>query len=423
MAARATALRKAQDLVDKNNVRRALPGAALGIGAAVLALLGCDDDAKKAEASGDLPRYVIATAVSDAETSNTYVKTVAKLDGQELDLSDAREFGGWSDMKVIGGWVFVSGGEEPIVQRFSVSKSGELQEAGRIGFSDYGDYADLYMHVLISPTKAYFATDTEYVIWNPTTLEITGTLPYPEFPTRENIEPFVAMDRGTILRGDKLYHAVSWTDTETYEMTGDSRVMIVDVKQDEIVDVIDVPCPDLNVATEDGDGNLYFSNWVYSPAATLINDNAKACVAKIPKGKDAIDADWTVTFADETDGHEGANVVFWGSGKALFSVFREAENTLEDMDDIFDWLFGKNSWDYASIDLKTQEVKTLPQLGTQGGGFYAYQLDEKLVLLSPQEDYASTAFVTVDKNGEATEVLRTDGWSTRIYALDPSQLR
>src|SRR5687768_11539618 len=53
------------------------------------------------------PRYVIATAISDDEAANTYVGVLDSLD-EELDLSRAREFGGWSDLAVIGEWVFVS---------------------------------------------------------------------------------------------------------------------------------------------------------------------------------------------------------------------------------------------------------------------------------------------------------------------------
>jgi hypothetical protein len=90
------------------------------------AAAACSDDAEqikqeqeRSESSGELPRYVIATAVSTDESSTTYVKTVPRLDGKKLSLADAREFGGWSDMKVLGRWVFVSGGEESTVQRSS----------------------------------------------------------------------------------------------------------------------------------------------------------------------------------------------------------------------------------------------------------------------------------------------------------------
>ena len=367
---------------------------------------------------------MIATAISgEDDSSTTYAKAVSSLDGQELDLTDAREFGGWSDMKVAGGWVFVSGGEEPVVERFTVNKRGQLEEAGRIGFANFADYADLYMHTFISDTKAYFTTDTEYVIWNPSTLEITGTIPFPELPARDGIEPFATLDRGVVLRDGKLFHAVSWTDTTDYKMSDSSQIMVIDTDRDEVVDVLDVPCPDINVATDDGQGNLYFSNWVYSPAATLINAGAKACAVKIPEGSDQIEPSWTVTFDEVTGGHEGANLVFAGGGKALFSVFREDRNQRESDGDIFDWLFGMNSWDFASLDLETHEVTELPQLGTQGGGFYAYQIEDRMLLLAPQDDYASMAFLALDAQGEATEVLRTDGWSTRIYALDPSTLR
>lgn len=45
---------------------------------------------------------------------------------------------------------------------------------------------------------------------------------------------------------------------------------------------------------------------------------AHACALKIPAGQDSFDDSWTVKFADVNEGHEGANLVYAGAGKALF---------------------------------------------------------------------------------------------------------
>jgi hypothetical protein len=65
----------------------------------------------------------------------------------------------------------------------------------------------------------------------------------------------------------------------------------------------------------------------------------------------------------------------------------------------------------------------LPDLGEHSGGFYAYPHGDGLLLLAPLGDYSETAFIELSPDGEATEVLRANGWSTRIYPLDPKLLR
>ncbi len=138
----------------------------------------------------------------------------------------------------------------------------------------------------MSPTKAYVTGEGEFVIWNPTTLEITGTLPFPELPERDGILPSFALDRGAVVRGDRMYLTVNWSDVQELAVPSDSRIVVVDLKKDEIVNVLTAPCPDLNVADRDEQGNLHFSNWVYSPGATLLYGASPACVVRIPEGSE-----------------------------------------------------------------------------------------------------------------------------------------
>jgi hypothetical protein len=116
--------------------------------------------------------------------------------------------------------------------------------------------------------------------------------------------PYFALDRGAVVRGDRLYLTVNWSDVQELSVPSDSRIVVVDLKKDEIVDVLDAPCPDLNVADRDEQGNLYFSNWVYSPGATLLYGASPACVVRIPAGSEELD-DFSIEYAEVT-GHEGA---------------------------------------------------------------------------------------------------------------------
>jgi hypothetical protein len=375
-----------------------------------------DGDAADAGEHESEARYVIATAVTDdSGGASTYVAVLDSLEADELDLSRASEFGGWSDMGVIGEWIFVSSGEAAEIERFTVNEDLLLEAAGAISFSNYTSDANFYAQELVSPTKAYLATGSEFVIWNPSTLEITGTLAFPDdVQPRDGIEPNLAVDRGAVVRGDRLYATLTWTDTENLNMLPDSRIVVVDVENDEVVDVLEVPCPDLNVADSDEEGNLYFSNWVYSPGATLLYGDEPACVVRIPAGSEQLDS-FRYDYADAT-GHEGAVMSYLGDGKWLYSTFLGDPAEHDPDDDWFDWLFG-DTWQLDVLDVDngtTTKVSGIPQ---NGGGYYASRFDDVTHVLIPEESYTATSVYALDSNGKATRKLHTRGWSTRLFKL------
>jgi hypothetical protein len=377
--------------------------------------------ASGAEASlqPQLALYAIATVVSGPKESNMYLRVLDSLEPQEdLDLSSAREFPGWSDVKVSGGKLFVSSGEGPTVMRFGVNERRELIEEGRISFGAYAADASMYTQAFISETKAYLAVGAnEYVVWNPSTLTITGTITGPEIAPVGAAEAAPAQDRGMVVRGQRLYHSINWFDYENYAMPASSRVVVIDTDADTIIDSIDAPCPYLEPGTVDEGGNIYFSNWVYSPAATLVNDQARACAVRIPAGSDSLDPDFQLAFADVTDGHEAAAMEYLGGGKALLSVFHEENQAFDRaVDHPSDWLFGAN-WRFAMLDLETRESREIDALGWHSGGYYANEIQGQDYILVPGPNYESTQLYRLSEAGDVTRILGTSGWSIRLIEL------
>lgn len=366
-------------------------------------------------APGPSELYVIATAISTDSGANTYVTLLDSLESQQLDLGRAREFAGWSDLGVMGDWVFVSSGETPEVSRFVVGADQSLQADGTVSFASYVGDANFYNQELISPTKAYLLGEGELVIWNPSTLQITGTLPYPELPTRDGILPYVALDRGAVVRDGRMYVTVTWTDTEQLNMLGDSRILVVDVENDAIVDVLTAPCPDLAVADRDEAGNLYFSNWVYSPGATLLYGDSPACMVRIPSGSDSLDA-WSLRFSD-VNGNEGAVLGYIGDGKWLFSSFLGDPDEFDaQTDDWFDWLFG-DTWQLELLDPESGTSTTVSALPRNGGGYYATRFSGTTHVLIPGDNYATTSVHALGADGSVTHEIDTMGWATRLFRL------
>jgi hypothetical protein len=369
-----------------------------------------------AAASGKDALYVLATTISDDSAATGYVAVLGSLDIDQVDLSQAREFGGYSDVGVVGEWVFVSSDEAPVVKRFTVDAEHSLRDDGSVDFGNYTSNASFYSQKLVSPTKAYLVGEGELVIWNPSELAITGTLPFPaEVEAREGIAGFVALDRGAVTRGNRLYATLTWNDTEQMKMLPDSRIIVVDTDNDEIVDVLEAPCPDLSVADRDEAGNLFFSNWVYSPGATILNGSAPACAVRIAADSDQLD-DWKFAYA-EANGSEGAVVNYLGDGRLLFSSFRGTRDEYDPQtDEVFDWLFG-DKWQLQVLDPSDNAVRDVSGIPKNGGGYYSARFEGTTHLLIPEEGYTSTSVYTLDDAGKATRKLRTKGWSTRLFKL------
>lgn len=158
------------------------------------------------------------TPASD-EVTNTYVAVTDTLESEELDLSAAIEIPGHGDAWVHEGAVYVADGESPKVTRYSLGERGQLEPGDTLDFSAYGVLgAAFYDNDIVSPTKAYLANvgNREYVAWNPTTMEITGTVPWPEMDFGELMPFHSYMDRGGAVVDGLYFHGIYGHDEDFF---------------------------------------------------------------------------------------------------------------------------------------------------------------------------------------------------------------
>jgi hypothetical protein len=382
---------------------------------------GCGNDTSTDEGGGRGAHAFPTTSIVFGEDSSitTYLSLLPSLDSQDVDYDKAREFPGWADLWVHGGGLFVTDGEAPALTRFSMGDDGDLEEGNRISFANHGaDTAAFWRNVFVSATKAYlFIPDArEVVIWDPEALEITGTFALPELDDRGPRKAYVTIDRGAVVRDDRLYVTVGWGDWENYSLADDSAILVIDTKRDKVLDTLPVSCPDLNVATSDDRGNLYFSNWVYGITPVLFERGAHTCAVRIKAGQDVVDEDWSLTFADVTDGREAAALRFIGDGKALMSVFYEEQVELDaevDRAAVVD----SASWRFWTLDLETLEAAELEDIDWHGGGYYSTRIEDQSMLFVPSGDYSSTTAYELFSDGRLEERWEAMGWVTRLFAL------
>jgi hypothetical protein len=378
-------------------------------------LLGCSaSDGNEAAAAGSTePLFVTSSVVFSSEGESTYVSSLATLEDQEIDLKRARELPGWSGIWGHGGKLFVGDGESPVITRYAVDDQGTFTNEGELSFLEHGAHsADT---LFVSADKAYvFAEDA--VVWEPEALQIVESFGLPEVAAREGGLQYSGLrtGRGTAVRGDRAYIATNWANWDEYDVAEDSAIVVIDTRKNEIIETLPVPCPYLDVASLDDDGTIYFSNWVYSLGPTLSSGKAKACAVRILPGEDRLDRDWSLTFADVTEGREAAALRALGDGKALISVYHDEQADLTaDHAALAD---GPN-WRFWILDLRTLAASPLEGIGFHAGGFNTARIDGRNFLLVPSGDYETTTTYELLPDGSAEPRWESRGWSTQLLRL------
>jgi hypothetical protein len=358
--------------------------------------------------------YVMSSIAFSAETTATYISLLGSLDIDEVDFARAREFAGQADLWVHDGAVFVSELDSLTITKFTLD-GGKLVQGDTLSLANYG-LTDIgfYLNSFVAPDKAYFMNaGTEYVIWNPKTMEIIGTIPIPKLEPHDGLRPFPSYsDRSAVLRDGKLYHPVYYTDDSYFEYSPTSSILVVDVGKDEVVDVLEAPCPGLDFASRDEHGNAYFSSWVFAPGGAAVLDQPTTCVAKLAAGEEALEK--LFDFPEVTAGRQGGAMRCVGDGKALLSVLHDERATSDVVSEV---TYGAN-WQFWLYDLADGTASPVASIPFNAGAAYDANLEGKPHLLVPAGDYASTQLFEIFADGTASPRVGTLGWSMRLFALN-----
>lgn len=390
------------------------------LGTVVAALAGACGANSGPEPEGTSEHYYpTSSVVFGDDGQSTYVSLLRSLDSQEIDPAKAREFAGWADMWVHDGKVFMTDGEAPELTRYSVTQTGSLVEEGRLSFQNYGtDTAAFWRNRFVASDKAYlFVMDERrIVVWDPSAMRISRTFDLPELADRGAHTPYVTIDRGAIVRGNRLYATVGWGDWDNYSLANDSVILVIDTEHDEVVDVLAVPCPDLNVASMDDRGDIYFSNWVYGIGPSLFEAGAATCAVRVKAGENTLDDSWSLAFAEVTGGRQAAALRLIGGGKALISVFHHER--VEITPEADRWMIADSAnWRSWTLDVDTLEAAELDGLDWHAGGFYASRIDGRNHVFIPSADYSSTKGFELFPSGAVEPRWTATGWVTRLFKV------
>lgn len=395
---------------------------AAGLACAAAIAGGCsdDDDGGSGESTYDQPLFAVASTLSTADESVTYINVLSDLAPQQLDYSQAVQYPGFTTVLGVDGKLYIANGEAPIVERFAVDDAHRIAADGTIGFGNVTDSVAFFSHIYASPTKGYFELGTggvDLVSWNPRDLTVGSVVSAPAgIPLdREGLHVYGSYDRGVAVRGSQVFQPVYWVDDDFYRFSPTSQIALYDAATDQATGVIDAPCTNLDVSAQDEAGNLYFSNWVYSASAPLFDPLApEPCLVTVRAGQSTVDPAGTIHFPELTGGRQGAAFRYLANGKGLLTVFHDERLTGDE--DPLDAVFSTN-WKFWLVDLAAKTAEPLQGLDYVAPGYYMFRIDGRTFLLVPNEEMTETVVYEVSDTGATTELFTARGWAYQLIKI------
>lgn len=352
--------------------------------------------------------YAMMTQVYSVDDRTVYLILTNGLDFANLSVDNGREFPGVANMAAINDKLLVSSGQEPSITEFDISDDLQWTEERTLSFANYplDDNANFYYQFLVDSDTIYLPFDkTSRIIWNPADFTITGTAEDTNLVLEKDglmLDP--SGNRNAVRFDGHVFQAFFYHDTDWFLHGTDSAIAVYDPETNAEIQVIDAECPGLSIATQDEDGNVYFSAWSYSGLLALYGDAAAPCAVRVRPDL-TIDDSFTTDFTDWTDGRYVANFRYIGGGKAIGNVLMHEEleaigadfagDYQPDIGDVL-WTSGPH-WKLWVFDVEAKTAQPLANVGVEVASIAQFStFDDRTFVFLPYDDAASSKIYEVD---------------------------
>lgn len=364
-------------------------------------------------------RYGLLSRVTGTDnTTTSYFATLDSLGSQTVDFADAREFGGSADAWLFNGKVYVAEADKFSITRYKVEAGALVQDGEPASFQSFGLKSfGFWLNTFISPTKAYLVNGaSEYIVWNPETMLVSeNTIELPPLADKGTLKALSGYsDRAAVIRDGKLYQPFYWTSTDYFSFDATSSIVVFDTATDTLVKVIDVACPGLDHVTQNADGDLFFSAWIFAVGGATVLDQPETCVAKV--AKDADEATVAFKVKDVTNGLEGGVLRFTGDGKGILSVLDPSHAAEGDRADAIKVTYADN-WRFWSYDFGANTAAVIDAIDWNAGAAYPAEVEGTPYSLIPASNYASTAVWDISTPATPEKKFDVKGWTLRLFEL------
>jgi len=325
--------------------------------------------------------YALTTQII-GDQSQSYVILTPSLEGNRtLKIEDGvveiagRALGTGSEG---GGALFVANDSDPAVTRYELMPSGRLEATSSVSFlskgvTAFGEYGGQMQY--ISPEKAYWfdGPTAQIVIWNPSTMEVTGSMPLPGLAVAKLTLSFTA---APIRRGDKLYTFVAWR--QGVSIIPRAAVVVVDSATDTATIAEDTRCGYVRDGVLADDGKLYVATEAFGAAAQFLDiRNPKPCLLRFDLESETFDREFEVELGSLFEGRAAGSLVVGPNNRAFLRVLDESSASAAALEGPRQ-LASSNSWGWARLSPGEQpEVEMLPAAGLGGGSVVTYELGNR----------------------------------------------
>jgi hypothetical protein len=293
------------------------------------AIVACDDDTVDLTARGALvdagPVYVVFSTIDTPDDRTGYFTTTSSIEGDvAVDIAAGFEEPGGGQLYAPPGegYFLIGGGEAPTFTRYDLDASGTPQRGRTISFANLG-VADVWRHMIfVNASKAYFLdlTQLQIISFNPTTMELNGAIPVPDFACEE-----VQTEFGTpIQREDGFYFPRSCWDLDV--TSSGASLVHLDPETDAVTVTHDDRCMGMQVGFMADSGDAY---WFADHDASMewsvqARQAPHDCALRLRAGATTFDPEWQLDLTTRTGGVSAVASVPAGGSSVWMKVFDPA---------------------------------------------------------------------------------------------------
>jgi hypothetical protein len=168
--------------------------------------------------------------------------------------------------------------------------------------------------------------------------------------------------------------------------------------------IIDVPCPALEVPSQDEEGNTYLSAWTYGATLGLYDQGPDLCVRRI-KPDSTLDEAWTPDLTLWTQGRPVKTFRYMRDGLAVATVLHTDELNIDFTQpyDEVDATEVDQHWRLWLFDLEAQTARPIDNIGSIDSAFLWSVFDGRTFVFVPYSDWSRSKVFELDVEGNATE--------------------
>jgi hypothetical protein len=399
-------------MATKDITRRTTQAATAFTALLTTAAVGCgsDDGTRLAPGEGDSgPLYLVAASFITGDQTETYLVTTTSFDETTIvDPTNGPQLLGGIVPVVRNGSVYAPDSNGPVLVRYEPGADNRLVRSAELSFAGVGMTSLMGWHVhAASDTKGYVfdPAGPRIIVWNPSTMELTGTQIDVSTITREGWTPNLNFEfMGPRWRGRHLVVPVSWQDQD-----GNSRfasgVAIIDTETDQLVAMDeDERCGEAHTSIEAPNGDIFFFPPAWSSTQHYFAEMRRpTCALGLAAAETSLSS--VLDLSALGTGSAASSGIPDGRGGFFFTSVDESLWNQRTSDVAPFW----RMWHHDFATGASRELTSLPPWA--GQAYYVPVGDETFVVYWEETD-----------TGHRTTLYRVDGPSdpVRVFAFDAS---